>query len=277
MRGSVYKALRDLGESPAIIRQFINVFQYDFEFAGDSKPGDTFRLAYEQVFVDGKFVRSGRIVAAEYAGKKKTLRAYWSEPSSTYLDGNGQSLRRMFLKNPVPESRITSKFGKRFHPVLKRWAQHNGVDYAAKRGTEIRAIADGTITFIGKKGPNGNLIAIKHPNGMTSYYAHQSRFAAGMEKGKKVRQGRVIGYVGSTGRSTGPHLHLAIRSGSRYLDPLKIKSTRGLKLSGRKLVQFRTTAKKLDRKLDAATIAPPSTSPPEPEPVGGDDLGAIAE
>jgi murein DD-endopeptidase MepM/ murein hydrolase activator NlpD len=277
VRSSVYKALLELGEAPAIIRQFINVFRYDFDFAGDAKEGDTFRVVYEQVYVDGKFVRNGRILAAEYTGKKKSLRAYWFPDSATYFEQSGQSLRRMFLKNPVPFSRVTSKFGRRFHPVLKRWAQHNGVDYAASRGSEIHALADGTVSFAGKKGANGNLVAIKHPNGMISYYAHQSRFAKGIAVGTRVKQGQLIGFVGSTGRSTGPHLHLAIRGKKGYLDPMGLKSTRGVQLSGRPLIRFRAGAKKLDRRLDATEVSPPSDSPPEPEPVGGDDLGEAVE
>jgi murein DD-endopeptidase MepM/ murein hydrolase activator NlpD len=272
VRSSVYKALRDMGEDHGVIRTFIDVFQYDIDFAAESKPGDTFRLAYEKVYVDGKFLRNGRLLAAEYVGKGKSLRGYYAEEHGAYFEKSGQSLRRMFLKNPVPFSRITSKFGKRFHPVLKKWAQHNGVDYAAPRGTEIHAIAGGTVTFAGKKGANGNLIAIKHPNAMTSYYSHQSRFAKGLKVGNKVKQGQLIGYVGSTGRSTGPHLHLAIRTGAGFIDPLSVKSTRGMQLQKGSLVRFRAHVRKLDKKLNGTKISPPSKAPPEPEPVGGDDL-----
>lgn len=274
VRSSVYKALRDLGEDHGVIREFIDVFQYDFDFAAESKPGDTFRLAYEKVYVDGKFLRNGRLLAAEYVGKKKSLRGYYAEENGGYFEKSGQSLRRMFLKNPVPFSRITSKFGKRFHPVLKKWAQHNGVDYAAPTGTEIHAIAGGTVTFAGRKGANGNLIALRHPNGMTSYYAHQSRFAKGLKVGDKVRQGQLIGYVGSTGRSTGPHLHLAIRTNKGFIDPLSVKSTRGAQLQKGALVRFRSKVRKWDKALNSTKIQGPSKSAPEPEPVGGDDLVA---
>ena len=271
VRSSVYKALRDLGEDHSVIRDFIDVFQYDIDFAAESKPGDTFRLAYEKVYVDGKFLRNGRLLAAEYVGKKKSMRGYLNDETGAYFEGNGQSLRRMFLKNPVPFSRITSQFGKRFHPVLKKWAQHNGVDYAAPHGTEIHAIAGGVVTFAGKKGANGNLVGIKHPNGMTSYYAHQSRFAKGLAVGDKVKQGQLIGYVGSTGRSTGPHLHLAIRTGAGFIDPLSVKSTRGAQLQKGALVRFRINVRKFNKALDGAKIQPPSNAPPEPDPVGGDD------
>jgi murein DD-endopeptidase MepM/ murein hydrolase activator NlpD len=147
---------------------------------------------------------------------------------------------------------------------------HNGVDYAAPRGTPVGAIAGGTVLFVGKKGPNGNLVALKHTNGWQSYYAHLSKFAQGMKPGTTVKQGTVLGYVGSTGRSTGPHLHLGIKDERGFIDPLKVHSTRGSSLKAKSLAQFKGQLRDLDAKLDKTTILAPSDLPDDPEPEGND-------
>lgn len=273
VRGSVYMALRDLNASPALISRFIDMFSYDINFASESKPGDTFRLVFEKVFADGRYLRTGDIVAAEYKTSDQTLRIYYDKKTETYYNAKGQSLKRMFLLNPVPQARLTSRFGKRKHPILKRWMMHNGVDYAAATGTPVKAIAAGKVTFVGRKGANGNLVALRHSNGMTSFYAHLHGFARGLKTGQEVRQGQVIGYVGSTGRSTGPHLHLGVKSSGGFIDPLSIKSTRSAGLSGYPLKRFKGAVQDYDKLLAKVEIKPPSTGPDEPVLTGGDDLG----
>ncbi len=273
VRSSLYKALRDLGAQHKVISQFIDIFSYDFNFANETKPGDTFRLVYEKIYSNGKFLRLGHVLAAEYVGKERSMRAYYYDDVGAYFDKSGQSLRRMFLRNPVKQARMTSKFGKRFHPILKKWMMHNGVDYAAPRGTPIYAIASGKATFVGRKGANGNLVAIRHANGMTSFYAHMQKFAPKFKVGKSVKQGAHIGYVGSTGRSTGPHLHLAIKSGGKFIDPLSVKSTRGMKLTGAAGRKYKQKRQAWDKKLNRIKLNPPSAGPTEPEPQGGDDIG----
>jgi len=276
VRGTLSRAIIDAGENQKLVSKFIDIFAYDIDFGSDTKPGDTFRLVFEKVYIEGKMVRYGNILAAEYKGVKKSMRAYRGGDGG-YFDETGQSLRRMFLRNPVKFARITSKFGKRLHPVLKTWKQHNGVDYAAATGTPINPIANGTVLFAGEKGANGNLIAIQHPNGWVSYYAHLSRFGK-IKKGSKVTQSMVVGYVGSTGRSTGPHLHLGVkRENGEFVDPLTIHSTRSVGLKGDKLRQHKRRVKEMIRKLDMTRIRPPSKGPEEPMPVGGDDMGGFED
>ena len=269
---SLYIAMRDLGYNHVTITRFTDIFAYDINFASETKPGDTFRLALEKFYIEGRFVRTGRILAAEYKGARKKLRAYrFGDNRKDYFDKTGRSLRRMFMASPVKFARITSKFGKRFHPILKRPMMHSGVDYAAPTGTDILAIADGKVVSVGPKGANGNLVILSHPNGMQSLYAHMSRFHRKMKAGVEVKQGEVIGYVGSTGRSTGPHLHLAVKDGKRgFIDPLSIKSTRGQALRGRELREFRVKMRDYDRHLNKAAIKPPSKAA---RPAQDDDLG----
>lgn len=272
---SLYMALRDLGYGHAVVNKFIDIFNFDINFGSETKPGDTFRVVMEKLYIDGKFIRDGRILAVEYKGKLKQLRAYqYGEGGGGYYDGKGRSLRRMFLKNPVKNARITSPFGKRFHPILKRWKPHNGVDYAAPTGTPVNAVAEGEVRFAGEKGANGNLIILQHPNGMMSLYAHLSRFKRGLKRGQKVKQGDLIGYVGSTGRSTGPHLHLAIKNEKgAFVDPLAIKSTRGATLRGRDLYRFRRQMREMDRHLNKVKVKGPTgpvAAPPKDEPGGMD-------
>jgi murein DD-endopeptidase MepM/ murein hydrolase activator NlpD len=277
VRSSLYAALRDLNASAGLISKFIDIFSYDFNFAGETKPGDTFRLVYEKVFADGRYLRTGEVVAAEYVGKEKSLRVYYDKETGTWYDGKGQSLKRLFLLNPVTNARMTSQFGKRMHPILKRWMMHNGVDFAAPTGTPVKAIAGGKVTFAGRKGANGNLVAVQHSNGMTSFYAHLQGFASNLKAGQEVKQGDVIGFVGSTGRSTGPHLHLAVQASGKFVDPLSVKSTRKAGLTGQPLRRFQGAVKVYDKLLSDVPISPPSSGPPEPELTGGDDLGESPE
>lgn len=279
VRSTLYKALLDLGEKNRLISGFIDRFAYDIDFGSETKPGDTFRILFEKVYLDGKFLRYGYILAAEYSRQGKPLRIYQFNDGGelSYHDKNGQSVKRMFLKNPVKFSRISSGFGKRFHPILKTWKEHQGVDYAAPMGTPVSAIAAGTITFVGQKGANGNLVAVQHANGMTSYYAHLSKFAEIAKRGQKVAQGDVIGFVGSTGRSTGPHLHLGVRTGQGFIDPLSVRSTRSVALSGPKLRQFKEQIQDFDRRISQITIQPPSDGPDEPPPTAGGDPAGFDE
>ncbi|MBH22907.1 MAG: hypothetical protein CMH57_00340 [Myxococcales bacterium] len=279
VRSSLSKAIMDAGEGQKLVTKFVDVFAYDIDFGSDTKPGDTFRIVYEKIYIEDELIRYGRILAAEYKGANASMRAYVSaqDDGTTYYDKDGHSLRRMFIRNPVKGARLTSKFGKRFHPVLKKWKNHNGVDYAASSGTPINPIANGTILFAAEKGANGNLVVVEHPNGWVSYYAHLQRFGRGIKKGTKVRQSSVIGYVGTTGRSTGPHLHLGVKHNGEFMDPLKIHSTRTAALGGGDLKKHKRWVRDLDKKLDTCKVQPPSDGPDEPEPVGGDDMHGFEE
>jgi murein DD-endopeptidase MepM/ murein hydrolase activator NlpD len=271
VKTSVYAGLRDLGLSQATITKFSDIFSNDINFASESKPGDTFRLVFEKIYADKKFLKNGDLVAVEYKTPKKTVRLLYDKPSGSWYSPEGKSSKRVYIQNPVPFARVTSKFGKRLHPVLKRWKMHNGVDYAAPTGTPVKAIAAGKVIHLAPSGASGNLIGVQHSNGTSSFYAHLSKFAASLKKGDQVKQGQVIGYVGSTGRSTGPHLHLAIKVGGAYVDPLSADAVRSGGLGGNELRVFRRDTRAALQRLDALKVQPPSAGPAEPEPQGGDE------
>jgi murein DD-endopeptidase MepM/ murein hydrolase activator NlpD len=175
---------------------------------------------------------------------------------SGYFDDEGKSLRKAFLKAPLSYRRISSGFTKRrMHPILKIARPHFGVDYAAPAGTPVSTVADGAVIFAGYKGPNGNLVIVRHPNGYTTSYGHLSRIAKGIRRGAEVRQGDVIGKVGSTGRSTGPHLDFRIRRHGTFLDPLTVNLPRGGAVPPNRMAAFRGVVEEFERSLSAISPA----------------------
>ena len=189
------------------------------------RKGDQFRLVYETYTREGRDVGAGRILAMEFINDGKAHEAVWFKPegqSGGYYDFDGGSLRGSFLRSALKFSRISSGFGMRKHPIHGNWRGHKGVDYAAPTGTPIHATGDGVIDFIGTQNGYGNTIIIKHHSGYKTLYAHQSRFASGLKKGASIAQGDLIGYVGSTGWSTGPHLHYEFRVNDTPVDPLSV-------------------------------------------------------
>ena len=201
------------------------VFQWQIDFSRQIQPGDYYRFAVERrVRPDGS-MHSEKIVAAELINSGKSFHAVWFDVErdgvGSYYDMKGKSLRAAFLKKPLEFRRISSVFSNgRLHPILRTWRAHRGVDYAAAAGTPVQATADGTIAVRGVSGGYGNLVEIRHKNGFTTRYGHLSRFASGFRVGSPVRQGEVIGYVGSTGLATGPHLHYEMLRSGRHVDPL---------------------------------------------------------
>jgi murein DD-endopeptidase MepM/ murein hydrolase activator NlpD len=224
---SLFEAAAEHGISENIIMELATIFGWDIDFALDIRKGDQFSIVYNELYKDGTKIRNGNILAAEFINQKKRYQAvYYTNPKgeSGYFSPDGKSMRKAFLRSPVKFSHISSRFTpKRFHPVLARWRSHKGVDYAAARGTPIRASGDGKVIFRGRKGGYGNTIMIKHGAKYTTVYAHMSRFARGMKHGKRVKQGQVIGYVGSTGLATGPHLHYEFRVNGVHRNPLTVK------------------------------------------------------
>lgn len=212
LEDSIWNALRATGKNPDVLSSRLSdIFEYEIDFMVDCRPGDRFSIAFEEFYKDDEFVRYGNILAAEYATGRERHQAYLYETPDGdrgYHDAEGKSLRGIFLKSPLNYRRISSGWSnRRFHPVLKKYLKHHGIDYAASHGTPVWATADGTITFIGRKGALGNYIEVKHKNGYKTGYGHLSRFRRGLKKGSYVSQKQVIGYVGATGRATGPHLH----------------------------------------------------------------------
>jgi len=231
----------------SVVAQIVEMFSTNIDFRSDLKRGDKFNVVYETFWQDGEFVRAGRILAGEFTNKGTTYQSVWFEDPTTksgggYYSFDGKSLKKAFLKSPLEFSRISSGFSMRVHPISGNWKAHKGIDFAAATGTPIRAAGDGTVDFAGQQGGYGNVIVLKHWNNYTTAYAHMSRFASGMKKGQKVSQGDVIGYVGSTGWSTGAHLHYEFRVGGEAKDPSKLNVQAQAPLTAAELGRFKTVA-----------------------------------
>ncbi|MGH7752425.1 MAG: peptidoglycan DD-metalloendopeptidase family protein, partial [Gemmatimonadales bacterium] len=200
-----------------------DVYDWEVDFTRDLRAGAKFDVLMERLVSDEGEVRFGRVVAARLDVPGGASFAYWFEPTGApagYYDADGRSLRRAFLRTPLEYRRVSSRFASgRFHPILGRWRSHTGTDYAADYGTPVRATADGTVEAAGRDGGYGNMVVLRHAKGISTRYAHLSRFAAGVRQGARVRQGETIGYVGSTGLSTGPHLHYEFRVQGRPTNP----------------------------------------------------------
>ncbi|MFW6199502.1 MAG: M23 family metallopeptidase [Gemmatimonadota bacterium] len=212
----------------AMIHRLDQVFQWQVDFSRQIREGDRYRFVFErEVRPDGS-MRTGQIIAAELVNQGTAYRAFRFDPNGdgrgTYYDEEGRSVRRAFLRKPLEFRYISSRFNpSRFHPVLKTWRAHTGVDYAANRGTPVMATGDGVVIHAGPDGGYGNMVEIRHPNGFRTRYAHLQGFADGIRSGTRVRQGQEIAYVGSTGLATGPHLHYELRRNGEARDPLAIE------------------------------------------------------
>jgi len=229
---SLYNALKAQGEDGSIASDFVDVFAYDLNFYVDSQKGDVFKMIVEKEFINGKFLRYGRILAAEYDYSGGTARAFYFRPdgkkSGGYYDASGRSVSRTLLKTPLKYARISSRFDRhRMHPILHRVRAHLGTDFAAPKGTPVWAAADGKIVFRGRRHGGGNVVILRHKGGLHTLYMHLSTFRKGQRVGQMVESKTVIGYVGSTGLATGPHLHFSVKKNGRYVDPQKIKMKRG--------------------------------------------------
>jgi murein DD-endopeptidase MepM/ murein hydrolase activator NlpD len=200
-----------------------DVYDWEVDFTRDLRAGAKFDVFMERLVSDEGEIKFGRVVAARLDVPGGASFAYWFEPTGSpagYYDSEGRSLRRAFLRAPLEYRRVSSRFaGSRYHPILGRWRSHTGTDYAADYGTPVRATADGTVESAGRDGGYGNMIVLRHAKGISTRYAHLSRFAGGVRQGARVRQGETIGYVGSTGLSTGPHLHYEFRVQGRPTNP----------------------------------------------------------
>jgi len=241
-----------------IASDMAEVFSGDIDFHKDLRRGDHFSLVYEAYYYQGQLVKTGKLLAAEFINDGKSYQAvYFLDPSGRegYFTPKGESLKRAFLKSPMPFNRISSGFTRaRLHPVLKVWRAHKGVDYAAPTGAPVRAVADAVVGFAGKQGGYGNLIVLKHRSPYSTAYGHLSRFASGIKNGAKISQGQIIGYVGSTGLATGPHLHYEFRVNNVQKDPLALKLPTAYPLDRRYLSQFTATAAPMAKQLDLLRV-----------------------
>ena len=224
---SLFLAGLRAGLSDRLIMQMVSIFGWDIDFALDIREGDEFKVIYQEQFKDNVKVGDGPILAAIFTNRKETYRAlrYTSpEGQTNYFTEDGISMRKAFLRTPLKFSRISSGFNlRRKHPVLNRIRAHKGVDYAAPTGTPIKATGDGTVTLAGRKGGYGRTVILKHGGTRSTLYAHMSSISKNTRKGKRVKQGQIIGYVGKSGLATGPHLHYEFRVNGVHRNPLTVK------------------------------------------------------
>ena len=255
---SLFLAANEAGISENVIMELAGIFGWDIDFALDIRKGDTFKLLYEEIFRNGEKVKDGEIVAAEFVNDGKIYRAVrYTNPETNrteYYTPEGKSLRKEFLRTPVNFTRISSRFTtRRYHPVLHKFRSHKGVDYAAKRGTPIRASGDGKVTFKGKKGGYGRVIMIQHGSKYTTVYAHLNSYNKKIRLGKKVKQGQTIGYVGSSGLATGPHLHYEFRVNGVHRNPLTVRLPSSGPVPKRYMADFELTTAPVFAQLDLLT------------------------
>lgn len=244
IKSSLFAATDAAHIPDAVAKQIVDMFSTSVDFASDLRRGDQFNVVYETFWQDGELVRAGRVLAGEFTNAGRVHQSVWfeepgSEQGGGYYSFDGKSLKKAFLKSPLEFTRISSGFAMRLHPISGQWKQHRGVDFAAGTGTPIRASGDGTIDFMGGQNGYGNLVVIKHWSNYTTAYGHMSRFAPSLRKGSKVRQGDIIGYVGSTGWATGPHLHYEFRVNNEPRDPLGINIPNQQPLTGAELARFK--------------------------------------
>ncbi len=252
---SLAQAIRLQRVPVSVMLQLVDIFGWDIDFGQDLRRGDRFNVLWQQDRWQGKLVRNGPVLAAEFVNQGIRYRAVRFTDSlnkTGYYAPDGSSLRRSFLKTPVKFSRISSGFSlRRYHPKLKKWRAHNGVDYAAPRGTSVRSTADGTILFKGWKGGYGRTVIIRHGGPYSTVYAHLSKFSRGLRSGSRVKQGDIIAYVGSSGLATGPHLHYEFRVNGKYKNPVTFRPPRVLAISKQELLAFRNSTRQYLAKLEA--------------------------
>jgi murein DD-endopeptidase MepM/ murein hydrolase activator NlpD len=249
---SLYEAVRATGEGPQLVQELVDVFQWDIDFFALQK-GDSFSLVVKKKFAGSELVGYGQIVAARFGHNGQTYEAFRCQTPdgrAGYYARNGSPLRKQFLRAPLQFSRITSGFSKsRYHPLLHYFRPHHGVDYGAPAGTPVRTTADGVVVAATYNRGEGNYVRIRHSSRIETSYLHMSRFAKGIRPGASVAQGQVIGYVGSTGLATGPHLDYRVSDNGTWLDPLKLKSITPDPLRGDSLGVFRNSVAALGPKL----------------------------
>jgi murein DD-endopeptidase MepM/ murein hydrolase activator NlpD len=222
----LWESLLSQGASPELVVHFADIFSWTFDFLTECRRGDRFEFLVEAQLREGEFYRFGPILVARYEGARGSVAGVRYEPEGekvSYYAPDGTSLRKIFLRSPLNYRRISSGFTyRRFHPILKRYRPHLGIDYVAPIGTPVVSVGDGVVTFVGWNGGFGNYVEVKHGRSYTTSYGHLSRFRRGLRKGERLAQGEVVGYVGSTGMSTGPHLDFRMKRGGKAVNPLAV-------------------------------------------------------
>jgi murein DD-endopeptidase MepM/ murein hydrolase activator NlpD len=251
---SLYMAGKRAGLSTSLTMELANIFGWDIDFALDIQKGDSFKVMYEEQLLDGKRIGNGKILAAEFTNDGKTFKAvrYTDKDGvSRYYTPDGRGMQKAFLRSPIEFARISSHFSlSRKHPVLHIIRAHKGTDYAAARGTPIRAAGDGKISLAGRKGGYGNCIVINHSSGYQTLYGHMHNFAKGMRAGVRVNQGDIIGYVGSTGLASGPHLHYEFHVNGQVRNPVTVTLPKATGIDKTQLAHFNEATLPLIAQLD---------------------------
>jgi murein DD-endopeptidase MepM/ murein hydrolase activator NlpD len=254
IKSSLFGAADAANIPDSVAMQLTDIFSSDIDFHRDLQKGDKFTVVYESFYNKGELIKTGRVLAAEFVNDGKSYRAVYfqdHEGRGGYYTPEGKNLRKAFLRSPLEFSRITSGFtGARFHPVLKEWRAHKGVDYGAPIGTRVKAVAEGTVAFIGKQGGYGNLIVLQHQGQYSTAYGHLSAFSKNLRKGSKVSQGDIVGYVGKTGLATGPHLHYEFRVAGVQRNPLSIAMPNAFPVAAQYKADFSRVASDLATRLN---------------------------
>jgi murein DD-endopeptidase MepM/ murein hydrolase activator NlpD len=253
IENSLFGATDDANIPDSIAIQVAEMFESEIDFNADLRRGDQFNVIYEGSYDQGELVKTGDVLAAEFINNGKTYKAVGYRDDAgemQYYTPEGKSLHRSFLRSPLEFSRISSGFSLgRFHPILQRMKAHKGTDLAAPTGTRIKASGDAVVDFIGKKGGYGNVIVLKHDNGVSTVYGHLAHFAEGLRRGRKVAQGSIIGFVGTTGLSTGPHLHYEFLVNGQHRDPMKVALPKADPITGQNKVAFDAISSQLTSQL----------------------------
>ena len=253
IESSLFLAAQRAGLEDRIIMELVEIFGWDVDFALDIRAGDHFSLIYEELYNGNQKVRDGAILAAEFVNQGRIIRAVrYVNPKgrAEYFTPEGFSMRKAFLRTPVEFTRISSRFGLRKHPVLHKLRRHNGVDYAAPRGTPVKASGDGKVVYLGRKGGYGKTIILRHGSTYTTLYAHLHRYKKVLKRGHAVRQGQIIGYVGSTGLATGPHLHYEFQVRGTHRDPLKVELPKAAPIAAQYKADFLDSTRDILAKLE---------------------------
>jgi murein DD-endopeptidase MepM/ murein hydrolase activator NlpD len=248
IRSSLFAAADEAAIPDAVAIQLAEVFGGDIDFHRDLRQGDRFSVVYEAHVLDGRTVRTGRVLAAEFVNQGRAYRA--AGFGGQYYAPDGRNLRKAFLRSPLEFSRVSSGFGLRRHPFLRTWRAHRGVDYAAPAGTRVRTVADGTVEFAGRNAGYGNVVVVRHQGSYSTVYAHLKGFARGLRPGSRLAQGDTVGYVGQTGWATGPHLHYELRVAGEARDPFKVALPSGLPIAAHEAAAYREHAAPLLARLD---------------------------
>ena len=268
INSSLFVDGQNAGLTDAQIMEMAGIFGWDIDFALELRKGDTFKLLYEEHFLDGKKLRNGPILMAEFNNDGKLFKAVrYATPdgnTSYYDPDDGRNKKRAFIRTPVKFARISSRFTTgRFHPVLKKWRAHRGVDYAAPTGTPIKAAGNGKVIFRGTKGGYGKTVIIQHGTKYTTLYAHMSKYAKSSKKGRTIKQGQIIGYIGKTGLATGPHLHYEFRVNGVHRNPLTVKLPKADPINSKYRKDFDQKTAEIQGKFDLMSTGNPQVAASE--------------